>query len=204
MNQGLDQVAALFLRRILGVPNLIRLSTLVLELGIHLPSTIAWSLTFRFWLRLHLNAYSESLLKDLLKDSYLSKWFKLIDSKLLSLGLSPESLADINLNKSHSIIKSKLRESEFNQLFPNLNPTCSPQFFGLPPSLARPSNYFNKLTNPIKRRVFMLARLNIFPSAVHSGRFSNLPCDRRLCLYCSLEPDTLDHILLRCPAHQSL
>lgn len=82
-NQDLDKVAASFLRQILGVPNLIRLSTLALELGIHFPSTIAWSLTFKFWLRLHLNIHSETLLEDLLKDCYLSKWFHLIDRKLL-------------------------------------------------------------------------------------------------------------------------
>lgn len=61
-----DQLAASFYRRILGVPNAIKLSTLTLEMGIHLPSTVAWVLTFKFWLRLffqnwsRLSSYSSS------------------------------------------------------------------------------------------------------------------------------------------------
>ena len=203
-NQDLDKVAASFLRRILGVPNLIRLSTLILELGMHLPSTIAWSLTFKFWLRLHLNTQPDSILNDLLKDPFSSKWFNILDAKLASLDLSPESLSDTTLHRAHQIIKSKLWQQELNLLLPNLNPICSPHFFGLSPSLGRPSNYFSKLINPSKRRAFMLARLNIFPSAVHFGRFANIPRINRLCLFCSSEPDTLDHILFRCPTHQHL
>lgn len=71
-NNALDQVVASFFRRILGVPNLIRLSTLALELGVHLPIMLAWALTFKFWLHLNLNAPPDSLLNDILKDPFFS------------------------------------------------------------------------------------------------------------------------------------
>ena len=47
----------------------------------------------------------------------------------------------------------------------------------------------------------MLAWFNIFPSAMHFDHFSKIPKDKRL--FCHLLPDTLDHILYRCPAHHS-
>lgn len=84
----MDQLAATFLRRILGVPLSIKLPTLILELGIHLPSTMAWILTFKFWLRLFLNTASDSLLSELLKDSYHFSWFLLCETKLSEIDLS--------------------------------------------------------------------------------------------------------------------
>ena len=204
VNHDIDSIAAVFFRKILGVPNMIRLSTMVLELGTHLPSTLAWVSTFKYWLRIHLHSNSNSLLFDLLSDSYTSNWFKLIDSKLLSLGLNLESLFDLGLQQAHSLIKHKLLQLEFESLSADLNPTCSPLFFSLPPSLGRPSNYFSSLTNPGQRRAFMLARLNIFPSAVHAGRFAKIPRANRLCFFCHTLPDSLDHILFHCPVHSSL
>lgn len=47
-------------------------------------------------------------------------------------------------------------------------------------------------------------RFNIFPSLFHPGRFSQIPHENRLCPFCMLEPDTLEHILTRCPMHATL
>lgn len=93
-------MAAVFFRWILGVPNSIQLSTLALELGVHLPSTLAWSLTFKFWLRLHYNLPTVSLLNDLLQDPFKPRWFQVIDSKLAELNISLESLLDLDPTKA--------------------------------------------------------------------------------------------------------
>ena len=204
IDHDVDTLAAAFFRKILGVPNMIRLSTLVLELGTHLPSTLAWSTTFKYWLRLHLNSKPNSLLYDLLRDNFLSKWLKLIEIKLQSLDLNLESLNDLGIQQAHALIKSKLWQHEFEVLAAKLNPTCSPLSFGLSPSLGYHPNYFSSLINPRLRRAFMLARFNIFPSANHTGRFANIPKEDRLCLFCHLVPDTLDHILFFCSVHFSI
>lgn len=145
----------------------------------------------------HLSRLSQGL-----KDSYLSRWFKKIDAKLISLGLSTESLTDLDLVKAHKIIQTKLWEGKFALLCSSLNPVCSPLFFGLSPLLAHSPNYFSTLINPLIRRAFMLAHFNISPSSVHFGRFLKIPRDSRICRFCSLVPNTLEHILLHCPAHQ--
>ena len=45
----------------------------------------------------------------------------------------------------------------------------------------------------------MLARMNIFPSAVQFGRYQNIPYEQRLC-DCHLgEPESILHILFSCP-----
>ena len=170
-------------------------------MGIHLPSTLAWTITFKFWPRIHLLTPPDSILQNLLKDPFTSMWFHFIEAKLSSLSLSVETLADMNLHSAHQTIRSSLYDLEYATLFSQMNPICSPLAFGLSPSLGRPFNYFNQLSNPQKRRAFMLARLNIFPSAAHFGRFTRTPRSNRLCHFCASEPDSLDHILLRCPTH---
>lgn len=50
----------------------------------------------------------------------------------------------------------------------------------------------------------MLARFNIFPSSVLSGRFQNIPHECRTCEFCHLEPDIVAHILCHCSAHSYL
>ena len=67
----IDCIAALFLRKILGIPNTIRLATLLSELELHFPTTLAWLSTIKFWLHLHFQKYSQSLLSDLLSDPFI-------------------------------------------------------------------------------------------------------------------------------------
>lgn len=108
----------------------------------------------------------------------------------------------MELSFAHSHIKAKLYQWEFEHLSDLLNPTCPPNFFGLSPVVENPLNYFILLTNlTMRQRAFMLVRFKIFPSAMHFGHFSKIPKDKRLRLFCHLLPNTLDHILFRCPAH---
>lgn len=204
VTKDIDRLAASFFRKILGIPNLIRLSFILIELGLHLPSTYAWLLTFKFWLKIHLTPSSDSLISVLLKDSYVSSWFRSVEAKLSSINLSIEALADLSLQQAYSIIRENLFLAEFNFLKSTLNPICSPLFFGLSPQYALTSNYFFTLTNPQLKRAFLLARFNIFPSAVHYGRFLCIPRHKRLCLFCKEVPDTLSHILFFCPHHSSI
>lgn len=203
VSKDLDHLASSFFRKILGIPNLIRLPTILLELGLHLPSTYAWLFTFKFWLKIHLFPSPDSLISVLMSDSYIFTWFKTVETKLHSINLSVELLADLNLFQAYRIIKDHLFLAEFNILKNSLNPTCSPLSLGLFPQFVATSNYFYHLTNPRLKRAFMLARLNIFPSAVHYGRFMRVPREKRLCLFCGESPDTLLHILLSCPSHDS-
>lgn len=50
----------------------------------------------------------------------------------------------------------------------------------------------------------MLARLNIFPSEVLSGRYSQIPFEQRICILCGTEPDSVVHILCLCPALKTI
>lgn len=50
----------------------------------------------------------------------------------------------------------------------------------------------------------MLARLNIFPSAVLTGRYSRVPFDQRRCNHCGIEPDSVTHFLCVCPVFSKL
>ncbi|KAJ7325020.1 hypothetical protein JRQ81_018040, partial [Phrynocephalus forsythii] len=81
-----------------------------------------------------------------------------------------------------------------------LNSTCSPRFYGLLPISGLGVNYIENLTNPRQPQAFMLSKLNIFPSAVLSGRYHNIPFENKLCKYCLLELDSTSHIL-SCPTH---
>lgn len=127
-----------------------------------------------------------------------------MEAKLSSINLSIEVLADLSLKQAYNVIRENLFLAEFNLIRSTLNPTCSPLSFGLSPQHAFTSNYFYTLTNPQLKRAFLLARFNIFPSAVHYGRFLHIPRDKRLCLFCKEAPDTLSHILFFCPTHSSL
>ncbi|KAJ7341352.1 hypothetical protein JRQ81_005346, partial [Phrynocephalus forsythii] len=84
------------------------------------------------------------------------------------------------------------------------NPTYFPFYYGLSPNFEHGSNYFRKLLNLQERRAFMVARLNIFPSAVTLGRYSKTTYKNRLCKFCQLEPDSASHILTRCPSHHTI
>lgn len=204
VTKDIDQLASTFFRKILGIPNLIRLSTILIELGLHLPSTHAWLMTFKFWLKIHLYQSPNSFIPILLKDSYISSWFRLVEAKLHSINLSIEALADLTLQQAFKVIKENLFLAKFNFLKSTLNLTCSPLSLGLFPQHALTSNYFFTLTNPQLKRAFMLARFNIFPSANHYGRFLRIPREKRLCLFCKQTPDTISHILFFCPTHSSL
>ncbi|KAJ7324588.1 hypothetical protein JRQ81_017608 [Phrynocephalus forsythii] len=138
------------------------------------------------------------------KDPFTSTWDSLFVNKLHNLGFTLDYFANFDFKTAYLTIKAKLFEEETELLSSNLNWTCSPRFFNLSPVFGHDLCYFRKLINPNKRRAFMLARLNIFPSSVLSGRYLGIPSSQRLCKFCQLEPDTVPHILCHCPAHTRL
>ncbi|KAL8177478.1 UNVERIFIED_CONTAM: hypothetical protein K2H54_008055 [Gekko kuhli] len=48
---------------------------------------------------------------------------------------------------------------------------------------------------------FMLARFNLFLSAVLTGRYKGIPYKERVCTCLYNEPDSVQHILFRCSHH---
>ncbi|KAJ7337996.1 hypothetical protein JRQ81_010522 [Phrynocephalus forsythii] len=188
-----------------GISNwLLYLYTIANELGLHLPSTFAWTVTIKFWLRIHFHPDSNSLVYELLRDPYVSKWYQFIQSKIHRIGIDLDSLINCQESQILKIIHQRIWDIEYQTISSGLNPTCSPHFYGLMPTPGLGANYMKHLINPCLCRAFMLARLNILPSAVLSGRYYNVPFEKRLCKLCLLEPDSTSHILLSCPSHHKL
>lgn len=178
---------------------MIKLSTLI-----HLPSTLAWSLAFEFWLCLHFNTCTDSLLAELLKDPYNFSWSLLFEAKLHSIGLTLESFSNSDYSRALSSLRKRLWGGGWNPVTLNLNTVFSPCYFGLPPFPSYGSNYFHKLVNPCKRQAFVLARFNILSSSVLSWRYQNIPLKRRTCKFCCLEPYMVTHILCHYAGHSKI
>ena len=198
-NKEVEQICVTFLRRILGIPNSVGFSTLYAELGLHLLESRAWITTIKYWLRLHFRSQSSSLMASLLTDSHCSKWSQSILYKINTLGIDINLLANSGETHILQTIKRRIWDIEKQIINARANQICSPSFLGLSFPAKSMAQYFANLLNPFHRRAFMLARMNIFPSAVLAGRYQNIPYEQRVC-DCHLgEPESISHILLSCP-----
>lgn len=202
-NSDLKKIHSSFLRRILGLPAVIKYETMCAEIGIHTLEYWAWSTSIKYWLRCHFRCPPSSLLADLLKDSYKSRWYQHLEKKIESLGIELEPLYNSNEQYIFHNILTRLKDVERQNIMAAVNKICSPTFYGLNILDSR-ANYVAKLIIPAQRRAFMLARLNVFPSAFVRGRYQNVPRNKRTCR-CSMNvPDTVEHILFHCPLHSTI
>ena len=141
---------------------------------------------------------------DLLSDPFISTWYSFINSKITSIDINMNSLTNCGETQLYHTIHQRIRDTELQTLVADLNLICSPRFYGLPPLSVTGVIYFISLINPLWHRAFMLARFNIFPSAVLSGKYRNIPFKNHQCKHCLAESESNLHILLHCPKYSDL
>ena len=204
MNISVEQIQSNFLRKILGVPMCVPYAALCLECGQDLMVTKAWLRTFKYWLRLHFNSDPASYTHLLLSEYLSSNWLTCIEFKLGTLKLSLESLSLLSESEAFLKIKSSLLDSDLEKLYEATNKTCSPLNLGLLPRAEHMVPYLRQLHDPKLRRAFSLARFNILPSAILSGRYHGISYSDRLCPCTKTHIETVPHVLLHCPFYQML
>ena len=83
------------------------------------------------------------------------------------------------------------------------NKTCSPLFSNIPFKIGKPAAFLSLLKCPRKRRTFSLARCNVMLAALLYGRFKGILNLERHCSWKQGALETLAHMFLHCPFHQS-
>ena len=203
-NRVAESIQSVFLRRILGIPNCVPYAALCLETNQRLLETRAWLLTIKFWLRLVFNSESSSLTSVMLSEQKSSNWFNYIEQKIQMLGIALDSLALAPVTYIYKIIKRRILDIELQALNEAARKTCSPLFLGISPSPDKLAFYFSHLINPQQRRAFMLARFNILPTAVMTGRFQKIPYAYRQCPCKQGSIETIQHVFFYCPIYDAI
>ena len=175
-----------------------------LETGATQLMSLAWLRIFKYWLRLNFRAQEGSLVYLLLADKFLSPWGMKINNKLKSIGLSTELLENLNEKQAYNTIRQRILDIDYQVIVAGARRTCSPIFFNIYPPARKIPEYFTSLSSPSLKRLFMLARLNLLPTAVTKGRFAKIPYDDRFCTCSSKEPESVEHVLLFCEQHNHL
>ena len=139
---------------------------------------------------------SNSLLALLPSDHYISNWSQAIAFKIKSLGIDLDSLANYGESHIFQTIKRIIQDVDVQGIHAGAGGSFSPRALGLSYIPNVVALYFSNLTIPSCRTSFMLARLNVFPSAMVEGRYRKIPHIERTCRYSSMELDTICHILL--------
>ena len=199
-----ESLQSAFLRRLLGLPNCVSALTIYLETGATQLASLAWLHIFKFWLRLTFRAQEGSLVYSMLSDNFLSPWSIKINNKLKLLGLSTELLENLEEKQIYNIIRQRILDIDHQEIVAGARRTCSPIFFKIYPPVRQLSEYFTTLPSSHLKRFFMLARLNILPTAVTKGRYTKTPHHDRLCSCSAKTPETVEHVLLSCEKHYHL
>ena len=200
-DHSIECIQSKFLRKILGLPNCVPYAALCLETGQTSIESRAWLITFKYWLRLHNDPDPNSLIFQLLQDSSSSNWLAIIEKKISALGLCLDSFYMLSASETFQIIKQRVLDIEQQNLYNAANKTCSPVKLSLPCKFGHIASYLSALSNPQHRRAFSLARFNVMPSAVLTGRFLRTPHADRLCSCKQNCIDSISHILLGCPKY---
>lgn len=195
----IEQPQALFLRKILGLPNCVPYAVLCLETGLLKIETQAWLRISSYWLKLYFSYDEHSLLHHLLIDSHSkpNAWQK----KLKSIGIWTDILAAPTQKEAFRLIKTRFLDIHQQELFSEANKTCSPLHHQISVQPGQTPNYLSLLEDPRDRRAISLARCNVVPSEVMWGRFKGIEYIKRLCPCAQGVVESLDHLIFHCPRH---
>ena len=168
------------------------------ELGRSPIINTAKGLTIKYWLRLHSGTKNE-LLNECYKIGYLNNysWIQGIQNMLYENGFGDVFVDPSKVDKEsfHKYFRSrlndqhvqnwnsKIRNSERFNVLQKLN--CEYKM----------KKYIHKVRDPQIRKIFTRLRIdiNLLKTSKSQGEQQNLICD-----YCNLEPETVDHFLLKC------
>uniref|UniRef100_A0A2D4PQN9 Reverse transcriptase zinc-binding domain-containing protein n=2 Tax=Micrurus surinamensis TaxID=129470 RepID=A0A2D4PQN9_MICSU len=175
-----------------------------LELGIRSVECMAWISAFKWWFRMLFLAVPGSYLSLVFADSHTSRWEKELSKKLHLLGFTGDALGDCGLKDAQFRVVQRLVDIDLQYLRSRANKTCSPLIFSHSNNYGlRMASYLYTLTIPKYRRAFSLARFNVLPSALLSGRFKKLLLSERLCPCDRAEVETVEHVLIHCPIYNT-
>ncbi|KAJ7324886.1 hypothetical protein JRQ81_017906, partial [Phrynocephalus forsythii] len=148
LNSGIEKVQSTFLRRILGVPSCVGLAALYLEIGFERVETRVWIQPLKYWLRIHFQAEHLGYIYYLLSDSYISKWMRIIQGKIRSIGMPLDSILLLGQQQALHALSQRLHDIERQELSSMANRTCSPQAHGIIPVYRTPASYLSILGTP--------------------------------------------------------
>lgn len=189
----------LFLRRLLKLPSCVSNSAIRLELKTPSLEILMWRHAFNYWLSLWHKLPNYHLIQCLWRDEFTSPWATKIHSKLLSYGISPSDILNLDLITAKKVIKQRLEEVDLQQNLTTGGGTCSPIYQGIT-SMSQIPRYLSTLSAASHRFAFVRARFNVFPSNVLSNRFSNGKISV-LCACDNKSIESLYHILFNCPLY---
>ena len=199
----IEKCQSTFLRQLLNVPKCVANFTLLAELGQQTLESRACLCTFKYWLKIHFHSPSSSLLSNTLGDPYFIRGFnEVILHKLRYLGLDFSILVNYDENTILKLISKRLEDQDIQTIGSSFYRICSSGHWDIPWVYKSMPLYLQVLEDyPLKRAV-LLARLNIFPSNLSSGRFLQIPRNERRCLHGCNVPDSLSHLLFNCSKFQ--
>ena len=174
------------------------------ELG-RLPIiNIAKGLAIKYWLRLHFgtkNTLLNECYKISLQNNY--SWVQGIQGMLFENGFGEIYVDPFSTDKDtfHKYFRSRLND----QYVQNWNSKiCNSNRFTTLRNLNNRyeiKEYIRKVKDPYIRRIFTRLRidLNLLKTSKSRGEQQNI-----ICGFCHLEPETVDHFLLRCTKYQDI
>uniref|UniRef100_A0A670IUV5 ribonuclease H n=1 Tax=Podarcis muralis TaxID=64176 RepID=A0A670IUV5_PODMU len=200
---NLDCPLHMFLRSLSGVPRCVSGAALRLEFA--QPSIVkrAWSRAISYSSHLLLSdarirgGFSNLILRDI----HNSPWKTTINLKFRSLlNLNRKTVFNLECISPAALplIKKKLQQLDFSNTASHARGPCSGLALAIPPPEGIPLYCFT-IPSEAKRRAFTCARLNCFPTAVLSGRYSRVPSANRTCSCNDTVLETMEHVMLFCP-----
>lgn len=158
-----------------------------------------WRHAFNYWLSLWHKLPNYHLIQCLWRDEFTSPWATKIHSKLLTYGISPSDILNLDLITAKKVIKQRLEEVDLQQNLTTGGGTCSPINQGIT-FMSQIPRYLSTLSVASHRFAFVRARFNVFPSNVLNNRFSNGKTSV-LCACDNKSIESLHHILFNCPLY---
>lgn len=157
---------------------------------------MAWLNFGKLRLKICYTSEQDPLLSGVLSDTFLSPGLKLFLKKIQTIGLSAQLLGNLPFSVVFRTLKSKMEDSERQELLATASTTCSPHQWALSWSINKQPEYLYSLINP--KKSLSLARYNAFPSNLIWGRYKGLELQTRVCKCNDSDIETLPHILPRC------
>lgn len=195
----LEVIQNQFLRRLLKLPQCVSNAAIRLELKTTSLENTLWRRSLCYWLSLRHRLPNLYLIQCLWRDNFPVLGAKEIHSKVVTYGLSPSELLELDLATAKKTLTQKLEEIDLQQNTILGSGTCSPLNLGIVPSQQIPS-YLTSLSVAVHRYAFIKARFNAFPSNVLNNRFSNGQISA-VCVCDNRSIESLQHILFCCPLH---
>ena len=155
-----------------------------LETGLVTTEPRFWIIVLSYWLKL--NHTNSGLAHLILKDNSVSPWMELWENKLGYYGFSHQYLMSISYYQAKSLVKQKILDIERQHDLRDI--------IGINRNTSMP--YISELENSENRRVFMLIRMDMLPSAILDGRYKKISYLNQLCVYGEGRIETLEHVLL--------